>query len=121
MELYDGESLGGILRSIPNGILDEDIVQKVVWDFMWALNHYHAQGILHSDIKPDNVLLSTSNEENDTLPNFKLVNFGAGLFHLGNKEWETCRVGTMGYLAPKCVLEGRRDHSSDYWSVRMIL
>jgi serine/threonine-protein kinase len=55
MGFVDGETLGERVRR--NGPLPVGEAMRVVQEVAWALNHAHARGVVHRDVKPDNVLL----------------------------------------------------------------
>ena len=44
-----------------NGFLDEEVIRCCVRDVVSGLNHLHGLGIMHRDIKPQNILFSNSN------------------------------------------------------------
>jgi serine/threonine protein kinase len=77
-----------------------------------ALNFVHRVGIVHRDIKPDNILVMNENET-------RLTDFGVAVLPGEIASFDELRsgVGTMSYMAPE-VLEGTRcDKLSDIYSL----
>ncbi|GBG59478.1 hypothetical protein CBR_g38502 [Chara braunii] len=74
-----------------------------------ALKHLRNCGVLHADIKPDNMLV---NESKSTL---KLCDFGSAMFS-GDNEITPYLVSRF-YRAPEIVLGLPYDHALDMWSV----
>ncbi|OMJ85962.1 hypothetical protein SteCoe_12594 [Stentor coeruleus] len=90
--------------------LDIDEFKKIVYQLLMALNHCHEQNVIHRDVKPDNVLLSSKGV-------VKLCDFGfAKVFKANQKLTEY--VSTRWYRAPE-LLEGGGNYSYpvDVWSV----
>jgi serine/threonine-protein kinase len=97
MEYVDGEPLSRLLR---RGPLRPEEVRRVVLDVGEALDHAHAQGIIHRDVKPANVLIR---EDGVT----KLADLGIATASDGTKITRSGIVlGTASYMAPE-QLEGR--------------
>ena len=97
MEYVDGEPLSRMLR---RGPLRPEEVRRMVVDVGDALDHAHAQGIVHRDVKPANVLIR---EDGVT----KLADLGIATASDGTKITRSGIVlGTAAYMAPE-QLEGR--------------
>ena len=97
MEYVDGEPLSRMLR---RGPLRPEEVRRMVIDLGDALDHAHAQGIVHRDVKPANVLIR---EDGVT----KLADLGIATASDGTRITRSGIVlGTAAYMAPE-QLEGR--------------
>lgn len=90
-----------------------------------AVEYIHSKGIVHRDLKLENILL-------DQNKNVKLVDFGtakdmfnpeikgSGNSAKGKKVYENF-VGTPNFMAPECVRDKSSDYRSDIWSLGCIL
>ena len=68
-----------------------------------ALDFFHKKRIIHRDIKLDNILISTI--EDDTSTEIRIADFGLAAF-TPRDEYITHRCGSPGYVAPE-ILKGR--------------
>ena len=97
MELIDGESLGAVLARERR--LDVDRVVVVASAICAGLSAAHAAGVIHRDLKPDNVLLDRGR--------VVVTDFGiARAVAPGADRTGTGLVGTPAYMAPEQVEEG---------------
>jgi len=97
MEYVDGEPLSRLLR---RGPLRPEEVRKMVLDLGEALDHAHAQGVVHRDVKPGNVLIRDDGVT-------KLADLGIATASDGTQITRSGVVlGTAAYMAPE-QLEGR--------------
>ncbi len=55
MEFVEGPSLQSVLDK--SGVMNERDAIRVVWQILAALRHAHSNGLVHRDVKPDNILL----------------------------------------------------------------
>ncbi|MEQ1570968.1 MAG: AAA family ATPase, partial [Myxococcota bacterium] len=91
MELADG---GSLRQRLPH--LDWDELRSVLLDLLDALAHAHARGVLHLDLKPDNVLFGGRRT------GAKLGDFGMGLVGPADPDDDFVR-GTPHFMAPEQV------------------
>jgi len=112
MELVQGRSLGDALQE---GTLGAREAARIGLEVLAALEAAHAAGILHRDVKPDNVLLGRHDR-------VVLTDFG-----IAQIEGETSLTDTGGfvgspeYIAPERVLGQRPGPASDLWSLGVVL
>jgi serine/threonine protein kinase len=71
MEYSNGGDIASLLRNM--GALDEHVARRYISEVVLALEYCHAQGIIHRDIKPDNILISGDGH-------IKLTDFGLSCF-----------------------------------------
>ncbi len=97
MQLVEGESLGQLVR---RGRLAVDRALEVVQVVASALGAAHARGIVHLDVKCDNILLGRDGS-------IKLTDFGlARLSEVASHSSRSALAGTAAYMAPEQI-EGR--------------
>ncbi len=112
MELVRGPSLGDRLQE---GTLDPREAARIGLAVLDALSAAHAIGILHRDVKPDNVMLGTGDR-------VVLTDFGIAQVEGEQQLTETgAFVGSPEYISPERVLGQRPGPESDLWSLGVVL
>ncbi|NOZ64352.1 MAG: serine/threonine protein kinase [Caldiserica bacterium] len=105
-------------RNLKNILMRERIVVSenffsLAWKIGEAINYLHTHGILHNDIKPENIMISHKGE-------IKLVDFG-----LATKKkwflWKRKAKGTPMYVAPEVLSKGKFSEHSDVFSYGVLL
>ncbi|WP_327234921.1 serine/threonine protein kinase [Streptomyces sp. NBC_01317] len=112
MELVRGHSLGDRLQE---GTLDPREAARIGLAVLDALTAAHEQGVLHRDVKPDNILLGRGDRV--VLSDFGIaqVEGEQGLTETGSF------VGSPEFIAPERVLGQRPGPESDLWSLGVVL
>jgi len=112
MEFLDGQSLGRVLRQTAQ--LPPARVIGILRQVAKALGAAHDKGIVHLDVKPDNVMLLDRGKRRDAV---KVVDFGiAGLVH-GQASGEATIAGTPEYIAPERAAGRAYDLRADMYSM----
>ncbi len=117
MEFIDGPSLRRVLDV--DKVLPPARAIAILRQTCKALGAAHEKGIIHLDVKPDNIMLATSGRRGGMV---KVVDFGiAGLISAETPPEGTTPeeriVGTPDYLAPERIRGKGYDHRSDIYSL----
>jgi serine/threonine protein kinase len=112
MELIEGATLSELLREPPEHAPDP---VRLAREMLAAVAHIHAEGVVHRDVKPANVLVGDDGRS-------RLTDFGIAqpdgatrLTLAGNV------IGTAGYLAPEVARGERATPCSDLYSCGVVL
>lgn len=120
MEFVDGQDVGACLKS--RGRLSERDAVAMVTDVARALREAHARGVVHRDLKPDNMLLVANPDDENALPRVKLTDFGLAREILESETQQVTSagalLGTPRYMSPE-QCDGKRvvDARSDVYSL----
>ncbi|HKK21893.1 MAG TPA: tetratricopeptide repeat protein, partial [candidate division Zixibacteria bacterium] len=85
------------------------------------LEFIRARGIIHGDLKPDNIYLPSDWESTASTPFFytKLSDFSLGRLN-SEPDSDRAGMGTVGYMAPETVIDSRTSHASDIFALGVI-
>jgi serine/threonine-protein kinase len=110
MEYVAGDNLAQRLSS--NGEIESELLAR---ELLGALTHIHAAGIVHRDIKPQNVLIAADGSA-------KLIDFGIALPADATALTKTGNLlGTARYIAPEMMRGERATQRSDLYSCGVVL
>ena len=93
---------------LKDGTLCEEKMRMVSCQLLSALYYLHSDRILHRDIKPQNILLTSDGI-------IKLCDFGFARSMDLNTYVLTSVKGTPLYMAPEIIEEKPYDHNADLW------
>ena len=96
--------------------IKEPRVKQLAYQIVIALQFLHSYGIVHRDLKLENVMMSDNEEA--AVP--KLVDFGLAKM-IGPNEKADEPFGTLGYVAPEVLKKEPYSFSCDLWSFGCIL
>src|SRR5579863_8705234 len=112
MEFVDGPSLDQVLRQGPLTMTETAAIGSSLAD---ALAYAHAQGVVHRDVKPANILIGA-----DGLA--RLTDFGiARLVDASTLTLTGTMLGTATYMAPEQLENHAVGPSADVWSLGIVL
>lgn len=111
MEYVDGVPLS--VHAQPQTLLPLDTVLQIGFQCCMAMHHADQHGLVHRDLKPDNLLLSKSGE-------VKITDFGASCLQ-GNAGEASRMIGTPYYMSPELVAGGEVDARSDMFALGVVL
>ena len=113
MELIDGTNLRQLLRA--QGAFTIPQALRYTTDILEALRAAHRVGVIHRDVKPENILVPTDGPA-------KVTDFGlaraaseVSMSSTGNM------LGTVAYIAPEIATTAQADARSDIYSVGIML
>lgn len=113
MQLVDSRTLGAVVRE--DGPLPPARVAQIGLEVLGALLAAHRAGVLHRDVKPDNVLLSKDGRA-------VLTDFGIAVLEGDSSVTRTgALIGTPAFIAPERASGGPAEFASDLWSLGVTL
>ncbi|MFK7976045.1 MAG: protein kinase [Halioglobus sp.] len=116
MELLEGKTLGDLLQEGTEFALED--IMHIAMLLGDALDYAHNKGIVHRDMKPDNIVLSAD------LQSVKVADFGIARVETASEKESTqvgMMLGTPRYMSPEQASGTTVDGRSDLFAVGVIL
>ncbi len=119
MELLEGEDLGARVRRL--GAPSPTEIATMISQAAKALSRAHERGIVHRDIKPDNLFLCQGDDDEIFV---KVIDFG--IAKVADGVASTTRTGAMMgtayYMSPEQMMGSREvDHRTDVWALGVVV
>jgi len=113
MAYVEGETLGERIRS--KGPLPPRDAARILREVAWALAYAHGQGVVHRDVKPDNILLEAAGGR-ALVTDFGIARVGAGsgITEVGEV------LGTAEFMSPEQASGEAVDERSDLYSLGVV-
>ena len=109
MSYVDGDTLGGRIRA--RGALPPREAARLLQEIAWALGYAHGHGVVHRDIKPDNIMLERGTG--------RAIVMDFGIAAAGEAEVGEI-VGTAQYVSPEQAVGDPVDGRSDIYSLGVV-
>ena len=110
-EFVSGETLE---MKLDDGPLPEDKVIKYAAQILDALQELHKRNIIHRDITPSNVLVSSDDV-------VRLIDFGISRNWKADQKKDTAILGTVGYAAPEQFGFQQTDITADFYALGVLI
>ena len=97
-------------------LIEEKIIYNIIKQICLGLKEIHSKNIIHRDLKPENIFMNKNNE-------IKIGDFGI------SKELNSYKaitktnnnLGTLYYIAPEILKNGKYNNKADIWSLGCII
>lgn len=117
MDLIEGPSVGSVLQE--QRTLPASLAVPLAASVLDALESAHRQGVIHRDVKPDNIMLARPGEPSPE--DVRLADFGIAGIMLDEAAPATELIGTPNYMPPELVSYGKFGPASDVYAVGVVL
>ncbi|CAK57055.1 unnamed protein product (macronuclear) [Paramecium tetraurelia] len=107
-EFLEGKTLTQLIKTVE---MEEAHVKQIITELLNAVSYLHSQDIIHRDIKPDNIIITTEGQ-------LKLIDFGLSSHSESKLSYDKC--GTLLFMAPEMIFKQPYLKSVDIWSCGII-
>ncbi|KAJ7822076.1 kinase-like domain-containing protein [Mycena olivaceomarginata] len=114
LEYVPGGSIGSCL--LKHGSFDEDVTKSFTSQILAGLEYLHSKGILHRDLKSDNILVEMTGV-------CKISDFGISKRTDDHNDAHTAMQGTVFWMAPEVINTKKKGYSFkiDIWSIGCVV
>ena len=114
MEYIDGITLKEYLKQRGGALTWKEVVHFAT-QVLGALDHAHSKGIVHRDVKPQNIMLQADGS-------IKMMDFGIARFSRAQSQTVSDKaIGSVHYISPEQAKGDRTDARTDIYSVGVML
>ena len=110
---------GNLKEYLLNNHLDEQQKITIMKQLATTIQFLHRNGIVHRDLKLENILVDKKNLNGIDNVQTKVIDFGLSTFFLGNPKMKD-KYGTLLYLPPEIVLSRTYTQKLDIWDFGLI-
>ena len=111
MEFVEGQTLAQLMKKRRLSVAQ---IKHVIYHAAMGLDHAHKNGIFHRDVKPDNIMVSTTGT-------VKVMDFGIARLVESQLTQTGSVMGTPAYMSPEQVNGKKIDQRSDIFSLGVII
>jgi len=138
-EFVTGGELFDYLVERPDRLLSEHEASGIIRQVSWAIAYMHSHGVMHRDLKLENVLVASRPADDEDFPTIKIIDFGLAKVY-GNQPAAAAAAaagnnvegsampatantffGTVGYIAPEMMKRRGYSHHVDNWAMGVLL
>jgi serine/threonine protein kinase len=98
----------------PDNLLRIDDVVKIIYRCAKALHYAHKRGVVHRDIKPGNIMLTTEND-------VRIIDFGIAILNDADISKIEGIAGSPSYMSPEQVKSAEVSSASDLYSLGAVM
>ena len=113
-DYISGSTLYNYLQN-KNFIFEEQKVCELIQELLFAIYYLHSYGIIHRDIKPQNIMTTTNKEDT----HLKIIDFGVSKI-ISRNEYMKEPYGSISYIAPEILKENPYNEKVDEWSIGIL-
>ena len=111
MSCYEGQTLA---ERLDQGPIEIEEILAIAKQVVAGLEHAHENAVIHRDVKPGNIFLTTAGQ-------IKILDFGVARQGAGGLTDPGDLMGTVGYMSPEQVIGQDVDNRSDLWGFGVTL
>ncbi len=119
MEYFEGKTLQQVLKKLDQ--IPYNLALKIIFQVCLGLKEAHKKGIIHRDIKPGNIFLSTGDSLGEVV---KIIDFGIAkkidLEYQQNDQRTRGFIGTYRYASPEQIRGASIDSRTDIYSLGVV-
>jgi serine/threonine-protein kinase len=122
MAFVEGETLRGIQKKLPDKTFPLPRIVNLMAQACAGLGHAHDRGLIHRDVKPDNMMIVTrEDDDGNTTELVKVLDFGFAVPPKVSGEVAQRLAGTPVYMSPEQCLGQELDGRSDLYAIGIML